>query len=57
MKDETVTIRDRDSTEQVRVKIEDLGEIVGKLVNKELKFKEIGELVETRKKEDGYRTN
>ena len=57
MKDETVTIRDRDSTEQIRVKIEDLKKIIGKLVNKELKFKEIGELVKTRKKEEGYRTN
>jgi len=48
--DKSVTIRDRDTTKQVRVKIKDLKEVVSKVVKGEslLKF---GKEVETRKKE------
>ena len=45
-----VTIRDRDTTRQVRVKIKDLREVLKKLVNSELDFEKAGKLVETRKK-------
>jgi glycyl-tRNA synthetase len=55
LKDNTITIRDRDSTEQVRVKISELEEIVEKLVNMEVTFGDIGKMVKTRKKEEGYR--
>jgi glycyl-tRNA synthetase len=44
------TIRDRDTTKQIRVKIADLREIIRKLVNSEIDFASAGELVETRKK-------
>ena len=39
--DNTVTIRDRDSKEQVRVKIENLIDVLGKLINEEIKFEEL----------------
>ncbi len=50
LKDKTATIRDRNTTEQVRVKINDIKEIVRKVVDGEnlLKF---GKVVKTRKKE------
>lgn len=48
-KDKTVTIRWRDTTEQVRVKIADLREIVRRLIDGE-GFSKIGKLVNTRKK-------
>ncbi|MFC1723275.1 glycine--tRNA ligase [Nanoarchaeota archaeon] len=41
LKDGDVTIRDRDSTEQVRVKIDDLNEVLGKLINGKMKFEEL----------------
>ncbi|MAG07532.1 glycine--tRNA ligase [Candidatus Pacearchaeota archaeon] len=49
LKDESVTVRDRDTTEQVRVKIKDLGKVVRDVVGGKgvLKF---GKVVETRKK-------
>ena len=55
LKNNTVTIRDRDSTEQVRAKISNLPKIVEKLVTSEINFKEIGKTVKTRKKGEGYR--
>jgi len=45
LKDSTVTIRDRNTTSQVRVKISDLGEILGKLVEGEIEFKKARKLV------------
>ena len=49
-KNKDVTIRDRDTTGQVRVKINDLRDILGKLVKGEVKFEEAGKIVETRVK-------
>ncbi|MBD3252391.1 glycine--tRNA ligase [Candidatus Pacearchaeota archaeon] len=45
-----ITIRDRDSTKQVRVSIKNLREIFRKLINKEIDFEKAGKLVETRVK-------
>ncbi|MFC1755420.1 glycine--tRNA ligase [Thermoproteota archaeon] len=41
MKNKDVTIRDRDSTEQKRVKISELNTLLWKLLHKELEFKEL----------------
>lgn len=51
-KKKTVTIRDRDSTKQISVKITDLKETLRKLINKEIEFIKAGKLVETRVKEE-----
>jgi len=40
-----VTIRDRDSTKQIRVKIENLAETITKLLKSEIEFEKAGELV------------
>ncbi|MEK6874010.1 MAG: glycine--tRNA ligase [Nanoarchaeota archaeon] len=48
--DNSVTIRDRDSTEQVRVKIKDLKDIIKKVISGENLLK-LGKVVETRVKE------
>ncbi len=45
---EDVTIRFRDTTEQIRVKIKDLKEILRKLILEEEKFEKIGKKVSTR---------
>ncbi|MDD5133165.1 MAG: glycine--tRNA ligase [Candidatus Nanoarchaeia archaeon] len=45
-----ITIRDRDSTKQIRVKIKDLKETLKKLINSEIKFEKAGKLVSTRVK-------
>jgi glycyl-tRNA synthetase len=50
-KDKSVTIRDRNTTKQVRVKIKDLKEIIRKLIFNEIEFEKAGKLVETRVKE------
>ncbi len=49
--DDSVTVRDRDSTKQVRVKIKHLRKVVGKVVRGERLMK-LGKKVETRKKEN-----
>jgi len=49
LKDESVTVRDRDSTEQVRVGVGELREVIGNLFGGG-KFGGVGERVETRKK-------
>ncbi len=49
VKDKTVTLRDRDSTKQVRVKISELKEVVWKVLNGESLLK-LGKAVETRVK-------
>lgn len=52
VKKKIVTIRDRDSTKQIGVKIADLKETVRKLINQEISFEKAGKLVETRVKEE-----
>ncbi|MGV8152437.1 MAG: glycine--tRNA ligase [Candidatus Nanoarchaeia archaeon] len=52
-----VTIRDRNSTKQIRVKIKDLKEILRKLIYNETDFLSAGEIVETRVKEEKIETN
>ncbi len=51
-KKKDVTIRDRDTTKQIRVKIADLRDIIRKLISKEIEFEKAGKLVETRVKEE-----
>jgi glycyl-tRNA synthetase len=50
LKDKTITVRDRDTSEQVRVKIKDLKEIVRKVIDGESVLK-LGKKVDTRVKE------
>ncbi len=50
LKNEDVTIRDRDSTEQIRVKINDLKDVLRKLIDEETEFKDVGRIVKTRVK-------
>ena len=47
-KNKDCTIRDRDTTLQIRVKINDLKEVLRKLINQEVEFKKAGKLVSTR---------
>lgn len=49
-KDDSVTVRDRDTTQQVRVKIKDLKEIMWKVVNEGESVLKLGKKVETRVK-------
>ncbi|MDD5193593.1 MAG: glycine--tRNA ligase [Candidatus Nanoarchaeia archaeon] len=51
LKNEDITIRDRDTTVQIRVKIKELKEVLRKLINSEIDFKKAGKVVETRVKE------
>lgn len=51
LKKKDVTIRDRDTTKQIRVKIADLQDILKKLISKEIAFEKAGKIVETRVKE------
>ncbi len=44
------TIRNRDDTKQIRVKISELKDVLRKLVNREESFDKVGMLIETRKK-------
>lgn len=48
LKDDSVTIRDRDTTQQVRVKIKDLREVMWKVVNERKNVLDFGKKVETR---------
>lgn len=45
LKNNTVTLRDRDSMKQVRVDIKDLKEILKKLINQEIEFEKAGKIV------------
>ena len=45
LKKKDVTIRDRDTTQQVRVKITELREVFRKLIDQKLKFEDAGKLV------------
>lgn len=51
-KDKSVTIRDRDSTKQVRVKISELHEVMRKVVKNGEDVLKLGKIVETRVKEE-----
>jgi glycyl-tRNA synthetase len=42
LKDNTVTIRERDTTKQIRVKIKTLKETISKLLNQEIRFEKAG---------------
>ncbi len=53
LKNRDVTIRDRDTTKQIRVKIKDLREVLRKLINQEIDFLKAGKEVDTRVKEFG----
>jgi len=50
-KKKDVTIRDRDSTKQIRVKVVDLKDVMRGLINGEIDFLEAGKKVETRVKD------
>jgi glycyl-tRNA synthetase len=50
LQNQDVTLRDRDTEKQVRVKITDLRETLRKLINNEIEFEKSGASVETRKK-------
>ncbi len=50
IKKKTATIRDRDSTKQIKVKISDVKDIIRKLISEEINFEKAGKLVETRVK-------
>ncbi len=45
LNDKCVTIRNRDSTSQIRVKIENLKDILRKLINSEIRFEEAGKKI------------
>lgn len=45
LKDKRVTIRERDSTKQIRVSIKEINELLRKLINDNISFSEAGELV------------
>lgn len=45
LKNRDVTIRDRDTTKQIRVKVSELKEILKKLINHEIKFEKAGKLI------------
>jgi glycyl-tRNA synthetase len=45
LKDQTVTLRDRNSTKQIRVELKNLKELLQKLLNREVEFEKAGKLV------------
>jgi len=53
LKNKDCTIRDRDTTMQIRVKIKELYDILKKLIGGEIAFSKAGKIVETRVKEEG----
>ncbi len=50
LKKKDVTIRERDSTKQIRVKIKNLKETILKLLNQEIRFEKAGKLIIIKKK-------
>ncbi len=50
LKDKAVTIRERDTTKQIRVEIKKLKETLAKLLKDEIAFEDAGKIVETRVK-------
>jgi glycyl-tRNA synthetase len=51
LKDKSITIRDRDSEKQIRVKLVYLKETIRKLISQEVEFVKAGKIAETRVKE------
>jgi len=51
LKGKDVTIRNRDTTTQIRVKLSELSEVLRKLISGEIEFRKAGKPVETRVKE------
>jgi len=49
-KNKDITIRDRDTTKQIRVKVKDLRDVLRKLINKEISFEKVGKVIKTRTK-------
>jgi len=47
-KNQDITLRERDTTKQIRVKISNLKETLKKLINGEIEFEKAGKIVETR---------
>ena len=45
LKDKKVTIRNRDDTKQIRIKVKDLKDVIRKLLNNEVKFEKAGKIV------------
>jgi glycyl-tRNA synthetase len=45
LKSKDVTIRNRDTTRQIRVKISNLKEVLKKLINQEIEFEKAGKLI------------
>lgn len=45
LEDNTVTIRDRDTTEQIRVPIKELNKVINNLIEGKIEFKEAGKMV------------
>jgi len=50
LKKKDVTIRDRDTTDQIRIKIKDLKEIFRKIIHENKKLSDFGKIISTRKK-------
>ncbi|MEK6855284.1 MAG: glycine--tRNA ligase [Nanoarchaeota archaeon] len=50
LKDKTITLRDRDTTEQIRIKHNDLHATLKKLIKDKVSFKDAGKLINTRVK-------
>ncbi|MBL7155984.1 MAG: glycine--tRNA ligase [Candidatus Pacebacteria bacterium] len=46
LEDDTVTMRDRNTTQQIRVKIKELKDIIEKLLKSEIEFEKAGELIQ-----------
>lgn len=45
IKDDTVTLRERDSMKQIRVKISDIKEVIDKITSKEIEFEKAGKII------------
>src|SRR3989344_888835 len=45
LKNKVITIRNRDTTKQIRVKIKDIKDTLGKLINQEIEFEKAGTLI------------
>ena len=45
VRNQDVTIRDRDTTKQIRVKVKDLKNVLGQLIKGEIKFEKAGQLI------------
>jgi glycyl-tRNA synthetase len=45
IKNKDVTLRNRDDTKQIRIKISNLKEIIDNLINKKIKFEEVGKII------------